>query len=148
MKPNPIKLSTVALLPVLWIILTLSAPPPPGADKTTTTTFLAGVPGGTLTQTYQTTATITAIDPATRQATLLAPDNTRNTFQAGPKVALDQIKAGDEVKVTVARDLVYPNPNYVPATPSPAAVVRTVPGVQPGVLTADPGGTHRDGGVH
>jgi len=38
----------------------------------------------------------------------------------------------------VARELVvYLNPNDVPATTSPAAMVRATPGVRPGVLMAD-----------
>jgi carbon monoxide dehydrogenase subunit G len=137
MKSDLINFSTLALLPVTWLILTGCSSTTP-VDKTTTTTFKEGVPGGTLTQTYQTTATVTAIDPATRQVTLTAPDASQNIFKAGPKVALDQIKAGDQVNVTVARELaVYLNPNDVPATTSPAAVVRATPGVRPGVLTAD-----------
>jgi carbon monoxide dehydrogenase subunit G len=137
MKPDLIKLSTLALLPVAWLILT-GCSATTTVDKTTTTAFKEGVPGGTLTQTYQTTATVTAIDPATRQVTLVAPDGSQNTFKAGPKVVLDQIKVGDEVKVTVARELVvYLNPNDVPARTSPAAMVRATPGVRPGVLMAD-----------
>jgi hypothetical protein len=138
MKSNFIKRSTLALLPVAWLILT-GCSSTSKVDKTTTTTFTEGVPGGTWTQTYQITATVAAIDPATRQVTLVATDNSRNTFKAGPKVALDQIKAGDAVKVTVVRELVvYLNPNDRPAATSPAAVVRATPGIQPGVLTADP----------
>jgi carbon monoxide dehydrogenase subunit G len=137
MKPDLIKLSTLALLPVAWLILT-GCSATTKVDKTTTTAFKEGVPGGTLAQTYQTTASVTAITPATRQVTLVAPDGSQNTFKAGPKVVLDQIKAGDEVKVTVARELVvYLNPNDVPAMTSPAAIVRATPGVRPGVLMAD-----------
>lgn len=143
MNPNNIiaqsliKLSTLVLLPVAWLILT-GCSSTTKVDKTTTTTFQEGVPGGTLTQTYQTTARVTALDPVTRQVTLLAPDGSRNIFKAGPKAVLDQIKPGDEVKVTVARELVvYLNPNDVPATTGPAAIVRATPGVRPGVLMAD-----------
>jgi ABC-type transport system substrate-binding protein len=137
MKPDLIKLSTLALLPIAWLILT-GCSSTAKVDKTTNTTFKEGVPGGTLSQSYQTTATVTAINPATRQVTLTAPDGSQNTFMAGPKVVLDPIKAGDKVKVTVARErVVYLNPNDVPATTNPAAIVRAVPGVQPGVLTAD-----------
>ena len=137
MKPDLIKLSTLALMPAAWLILT-GCSSTINTDKTTTTAFKEGVPGGTLTQTYQITATVTAMDPATRQVTLAAPDGSQNIFKAGPKVVLDQIKVGGEVKVTVARELVvYLNPDDVPATTSPAATVRATPGVRPGVLTAD-----------
>ncbi|MFZ0827355.1 MAG: hypothetical protein WAO02_08015 [Verrucomicrobiia bacterium] len=141
MKSDLFKFSALALLTVAWLLLTgcSTTCTSPKVDKTTTTVFKAGVPGGTLTQTYETTAKVTALDPATRQVTLTAPDNSQNTFTAGPKLVLDQIKVGDEVKVTMARELVvYMNPNDVPATTSPAAIVRATPGVQPGVLMADP----------
>jgi Cu/Ag efflux protein CusF len=138
MNPNLIKLSKLALLPAAWLTLT-GCSSTTQVDKITTTSFKEGVPGGVLKQTYQTTTTVKAIDPDSRQVTLVAPDGSQNTFKAGPKVVLDQIKAGDEVKVTVARELaMYLNPNDVPATTSPAALVRATPGVQPGVLTADP----------
>jgi Cu/Ag efflux protein CusF len=137
MKSDLIQLSTLALLPAAWLILT-GCSATTKVDKTTTTTFQEGVPGGTLAQTYQTTATVTALDPVTRQVTLAAPDGSQNIFNAGPKVILDQIKMGDEVKVTVARELVvYLNPNDVPATTSPSAMVRATPGARPGVLLAD-----------
>jgi Cu/Ag efflux protein CusF len=138
MKPNLIKLSMLALLPAAWLILT-GCSSTSNVDKTTTATFTEGVPGGKWTQTYQITATVAAIDPATRQVTLVATDNSQKTFKAGPKVALDQIKAGDAVKVTVVRELVvYLNPNNRPAAASPADLIRATPGVQPGVLIADP----------
>ena len=138
MKSDLIKLSTLALLSVASLLVT-GCSSATRVDKATTTTFKEGVPGGTLTQTYQTTATVTAIDSINRQVTLAAPDGSQNNFTAGPKVVLDQIKAGDEVKVTVARVLaVYLNPNDVPATTSPATIVRATPDVQPGVLTAAP----------
>jgi translation elongation factor P/translation initiation factor 5A len=137
MKSDLHKLSVLALLPAAWLILT-GCSSTPKVEKTTTTAFQEGVPGGTLTQTYQADATVTAIDPVTRQVTLTAPDSSQNTFMAGPKVVLDQIKAGDKVKVTVARELVvYLNHNDLPASTSPAAMVGATPGVRPGVLTAD-----------
>jgi len=138
MKSDLLKLSVLALLPAAWLSMT-GCSSTNKVDKTTTTTFKEGVPGGTLSQTYQTTATVTAINPATRQVTLTAPDASQNTFMAGPKVDLEQIKTGDEVKVTVARELsVYLNPHDVPAASRPAATVRATPGVRLGVLTADP----------
>jgi len=76
MKPDLIKLSTLALLPVAWLILT-GCSATTKVDKTTTTAFKEGVPGGVLAQTYQTTATVTAIDPATRQVTLVARTATK-----------------------------------------------------------------------
>jgi hypothetical protein len=138
MKSNYIKLSTMALLPAAWLILT-GCSSATKVDKKTSVIFKEGVPGGTWTQTYQTAATVNAIDPITRQVTLVAPDKSQNTYEAGPKVALDQIKVGDEVKVTVAKELVmYLNPEDVPAAPDLVGLVRATSGGQTGVLMANP----------
>ena len=131
-------IATAAFLPAALLVFAGCASAPQ-TDKTTTVAYKEGVPGGTLLQTYQTTATVTAVDPATRQVTFVAPDGTKNTFQAGPKVALSQIKAGDDLKVTVARELVvFLNRNDAPPATNAAAVVRAAPGAKPGVLTSDP----------
>ena len=130
MKLNLLKMAGLALVPVAWLIVAGCA----STGKTTTVAFKTGVPGGTIVQTYQTTATVVAIDPATRQVTFVAPDGSRNTFTAGPKMMLDQIKSGDTVKVTVARELVvFMNENDVPPAPPVAETVRSAPGVEPGV---------------
>jgi len=135
MKLNLLKMAGLALVPVAWLIVAGCA----STGKTTTVAFKTGVPGGTIVQTYQTTATVAAIDPATRQVTFVAPDGSRNTFTAGPKMMLDQIKSGDTVKVTVARELVvFMNENDMPPAPPVTETVRSAPGVEPGVLTSAP----------
>ena len=135
MKWNLLKRVTLASLPALLLVLAGCA----STGKTTTVAFKTGVPGGTIVQTYQTTATVTALDPVTRQVTFVAPDGSSNTFAAGPKIFLDQSKIGDVMKVTVARELVvYMNENDVPSAPRVAEVVRSASGVEPGVLTAAP----------
>ncbi|HTL73323.1 MAG TPA: hypothetical protein VL863_08470 [bacterium] len=135
MKLNLLKMAGLALVPVAWLIVAGCA----STGKTTTVAFKTGVPGGTIVQTYQTTATVVAIDPATRQVTFVAPDGSRNTFTAGPKMMLDQIKSGDTVKVTVARELVvFMNENDMPPVPPVTETVRSAPGVEPGVLTSAP----------
>lgn len=135
MKLNLLKMAGLALVPVAWLIVAGCA----STGKTTTVAFKTGVPGGTIVQTYQTTATVAAIDPATRQVTFVAPDGSRNTFTAGPKMMLDQIKSGDTVKVTVARELVvFMNENDMPPVPPVTETVRSAPGVEPGVLTSAP----------
>jgi len=135
MNLNLLKMAGLALVPVAWLIVAGCA----STGKTTTVAFKTGVPGGTIVQTYQTTATVAAIDPATRQVTFVAPDGSRNTFTAGPKMMLDQIKSGDTVKVTVARELVvFMNENDMPPVPPVTETVRSAPGVEPGVLTSAP----------
>jgi ABC-type transport system substrate-binding protein len=126
-------MTSLALLPVALLVLAGCTAP----KKTTTVAFKPGVPGGTMLQTYQTTATVSAIDPVTRQVVFLAPDGSSNTFTAGPKIAIHQIKAGDAVKITVARELIiYLDEREIPPAPKVGDVVRSAPGVEPGVLTA------------
>ena len=48
-----------------------------------------------------------AIDPTSRTLTLVASDNSRNTFKAGPDFKeFDNLKVGDQVQAAVARELV------------------------------------------
>lgn len=138
MKLKLQKFTMLALLPAVLLVLAGCASTNK-ATKATTTAYKPGVPGGTLLQTYEATATVTALDATTRQVTFVAPDGSSSTFTAGPKIVLDQIKTGDTVKITVARELVvYMNTNEVPPAAQVADVVRAAPGVQPGVLTSTP----------
>jgi hypothetical protein len=66
-----------------------------------------GVPGGTVVQTYELKATVTAIDKAARKVTLMDATGIKTTVTAGPEVAnFDQIQIGDQLKITVAKELV------------------------------------------
>jgi ABC-type transport system substrate-binding protein len=135
MKLTVLKTAALALLFVTLLVAAGCA----ANGKNTVVAYKKGVPGGVMMQTYQTTATITTIDPATRQVTFVAPDGTSNTFTAGPKMLLDQVKAGDAVKITVARGLVaYLKADEIPLAPAVAEVVQAAPGVEPGVLTSAP----------
>jgi len=135
MKINSLKMASLVLLPVALLMIAGCASP----AKTTIVAYKAGVPGGTIVETYQTAATVSALNPATRQVTFVAPDGTSNAFTAGPKIILDRIKPGDTVKVTVARELVvFLNENDVPSAPNVVEVVKSAPGVAPGVLTSAP----------
>jgi hypothetical protein len=129
---------TAVLLPA-GLLLFAGCTSAPKIDKATTVIIREGVPGGILVQHYQTTARVTAIDTSTRQVTFTAPDGSKNTFTAGPKVVLDQIQVGDDLNVSVARELsVYLDPKDAPAGPGAVAVVHATPGAKPGVLTSDP----------
>jgi hypothetical protein len=71
------------------------------------TAFAAGVPGGASTQTIELTATVAAIDKATRKITLLSSEGFKKTVKAGPEVVnFDQIHAGDQLKITATEQLV------------------------------------------
>ena len=67
----------------------------------------AGVVGGAVVQTYQLTASVVAIDPATRKVTLLSPGGVKQTVKVGPEaINFDQIRLGDTLKVEVTEQLV------------------------------------------
>jgi translation elongation factor P/translation initiation factor 5A len=98
------------------------------------------VPGGVIVDTYKITATVTAVDAASRHVTLVTPDGTKTTFKAGPEVVnFPQIQVGDQVKAMVAEQLVVFVRKYgEPATDGEAALVALAPvGAKPGVLMAN-----------
>src|SRR5436190_12770442 len=79
----------------------------PEDERNTSTTYRQGVPGGTWVESYRIPVTIAAIDPASRKVTLVASDNSRNTFTAGPHFnGFDQLHVGDQVQAAVARELI------------------------------------------
>jgi Cu/Ag efflux protein CusF len=120
-----------------WITSCSTAPE--GAS-TLTAAFQPGVPGGTQVRTFKTTATVTAIDPATRKLTLAGRDGSESTFKAGPDVVnFDQIHVGDQVKATVAEQLVvFMRQNGAPAGEGESAAIALAPaGAKPGVFLAD-----------
>ncbi|MFO0690036.1 MAG: hypothetical protein U0900_15170 [Myxococcota bacterium] len=54
------------------------------------------------------TAQVIAIDPSTRNVALRMPDGSEVAFQAGPQVRnLDQVEAGDSVRVSYMESIVY-----------------------------------------
>jgi hypothetical protein len=78
-----------------------------GAAGSRSTSFTPGVPGGVTTQTIETTATVEAIDKASRKITLVSSDGFKKTVKAGPQVVnFDQIRIGDRLKFVVAEQLV------------------------------------------
>ena len=98
-----------------------------------------GVPGGTAVQTYQLTATVTAIDQASRKVTLMGRDGIKQTIKVGPEaVNFDQIHVGDQLKLTVAEELaVYVAGEGETPTDSDTSLVALAPkGAKPGGIMA------------
>jgi Cu/Ag efflux protein CusF len=124
----------------LILFTSCSSTPAPAGTSTMDTSYQAGVPGGTMVHTFKTSATVTGIDPATRQITIVGPDGVESTVKAGPEVAnFDQIKVGDQVKATVTEQIVvFMNKNGSPAGNSVAASVAVAPeGAKPGIAVTD-----------
>jgi Cu/Ag efflux protein CusF len=96
--------------------------------------------GGTAEQTYTESATVTAIDPATRRITLHTADGQDASFTAGPEVRnFDQIHVGDRVtaKVTEKLTVFVRGSNGQPPSVTHAAELATAPkGAKPGLMTS------------
>jgi hypothetical protein len=139
MKTNLVNYARLALLPAALLAFT-SCSSTPKLEPTTTAAYQQGVPGGVYVETYKNTATVTAVDAATRHVTLVTPDGRKETFKAGPEVInFDQIHVGDQVKATLTEQLaVYMAKDNPPASDGQAALVALAPkGAKPGGLMAN-----------
>jgi hypothetical protein len=106
MKLSPIQFVFPAVS-VAAALMLCSCASKPEDERNTSSAFREGVPGGTWLESYKIPLTVAAIDPASRTLTLVASDNTRNTFTAGPDFKeFDKLKVGDQVQAAVARELV------------------------------------------
>lgn len=75
-------------------------------DKKHNATYEKGVPGGTVVETYELTATVTEIDVPARKVSLVSKDGTKETVKCPPEVInLDQIRVGDVVKLIETSEL-------------------------------------------
>jgi hypothetical protein len=128
MKTTILRCSVIALAPASLLAFT-SCSSTPKIEPTTTAVYEQGVPGGIFAQTYQNTATVTAIDAADRKVTLVTPDGRKETFKAGPGVVnFDQIRVGDQVKAMLTRQLVvYMSKDKPSASEGEAALVARAP---------------------
>lgn len=139
MKTNILTLAALALMPVALLTFTSCSSTPEG-QGTTAVAVEHGVPGGTIVETYKITATVTAVDAASRKVTLVTPDGTKTTFKAGPEVVnFGQIQVGDQVKATLAEQLVvFVRKSGEPANDGTTAAVALAPvGAKPGAVMAN-----------
>jgi len=96
--------------------------------------------GVTETTTRKTKATVTAVDPASRQVTLATPDGASRTYTLGPEVRnFDQIHVGDHVKAAVSEEVtLFLSKNGQPASGAEGtAVMRAPAGAKPGMAIAN-----------
>ena len=81
------------------------------------------------------TATVQAVDPAHRTVTLRSPDGTTSTYQVGKEaVNFDQIKVGDQVKITLVESLAVTirKTDEPPSVAESQAITRAPKGAMPG----------------
>ena len=96
-------------------------------------------PGEARCKRIELTATVTAIDKASRKVTLMGRDGIKQTVKVGPEaINFDQIHVGDQLKLTVAEELVvYVAGEGETPTDSDAQLVALAPkGAKPGGLMA------------
>jgi hypothetical protein len=108
-------------------------------DKAQNATYEKGVPGGTVVETYELTATVTAIDAPARKVTLVAKDGETTTVKCGVEVInFDQIRVGDIVRATVTSQLTVAMADAAAPPIDHAGVVLLAPkGAKPGGLMAE-----------
>jgi translation elongation factor P/translation initiation factor 5A len=138
MKTKTLTRAAVALMPAAILTFTTCSSPKGGAETTVTTE--EGVPGGTVVDTYKTTATVIAVDAASRKVTMVSPDGKESKVTAGPDVRnFNQIQVGDHVKATVTRKVaVSLLPPGATREPNQSSVVVLSPkGAKPGAVKAD-----------
>ena len=139
METKILKRLLIAVPPAAILAFSSCSSTPKG-ERTATAVYEEGVPGGVVVQTHKTTATVTGIDTANRKVTLVSPDGKKTTVKCGPEVInFDQIRIGDQLKVTVAEQLViYMAKDRPPASDGEAALVALAPkGAKPGAFMAN-----------
>lgn len=110
-KSIRLQLAVLAMLPVALLNLTsCSSPPAVWNSKTSFSPSAYAAPadfgGEVVTDSVSTTATVISIDHAKRLVGLKRADGTTVTYKALPNAfGFDDIKAGDLVKVSVAKEL-------------------------------------------
>jgi len=144
MKEKNLKPITLSLLSAVLLPLALSScsstPQSAEVHKTSMVSVQPGVPGGTTVETYQSSATVTAIDTATRSVTVVSPNGATATFKCGPEVInFDQIHVGDQIRATLTKEVVVflASAGAPPMDGGAGAVALPAQGEKPGIAMAD-----------
>jgi translation elongation factor P/translation initiation factor 5A len=139
MKTKTLNWAAMALVPAAILTFTSCSSPKGGSEETT---FVAqqGEPGGTLVETTKTQATVTGIDPASREVTMVTPEGKKSQMTVDPAVKnFNQIQIGDQIKATVTKTvhirLLQPGETLPPGQSSTVAV--TPEGSKPGAMKSE-----------
>jgi len=133
---------TTMLFPLALCVFTSCSTTPKTAEvhQTQVAVVQPGVPGGMTIDTYQSSATVTAIDAATRSVTVVSPNGATATFECGTNVInFDQIHVGDQIRATLTKEfMVFLRPADEPAMDGRAGVIALpAKGEKPGIAMAD-----------
>jgi translation elongation factor P/translation initiation factor 5A len=99
-----------------------------------------GEAGGVIEDTFTASATVAAVDPATRKITLTSEDGNKATFTVPAEAHnFDQIHVGDKVNATIVERMVVfvRSATTEPTVTHAAAVARAPKGAKPGALIAE-----------
>jgi Cu/Ag efflux protein CusF len=109
-------------------------------EATGAAVVVGGVPGGGVVATYELTATVAALDKASRKVTLVDAAGIKKTVKAGPEVInFEQIQVGDQLKITATEELVVyvAGEGETPADGGAQLVALAPKGAKPGALMAE-----------
>lgn len=113
--------------------------PPPKTERTQTKTQEPGVPGSIAVDTTTITANVVSVFGNTREVVLDGPDGRREVVTCGPAVVnFDQIRAGDQVKVVLTKEVAIAmgTESDPPDSSGGAVVALAAKGEQPGAVMA------------
>jgi len=135
MKTNLLKLAALALMPAALFAFT-SCSTTGGSEEVTA---LETPDGAAIVETYKTSATVTAIDAATRKVKLTMANGEHTTVKCGPQVVnFSQIEINDRVNVTVTEELaVFLGTGTPPSAVGATGVALAPIGAKPGGMVAD-----------
>src|SRR5215471_16036767 len=139
MKLCPFQVVIQAVSAAVMLFL-VSCASEPEDERNTSHSYREGVPGGTWVESYKVPVTVAAIDPSSRKVTLVASDNSRNTFIAGPDFnGFEQLRVGDQVQAAVARELIVFLRQHALPPEADTSVAKELlkDGEQSGVLKSD-----------
>ena len=130
------RLASLALLPAAMLAFTSCSTPSSGTGEVAA---IETPDGAIIVETFTTTATVTAIDAATRKVTLASPSGSKTTYKAGPEVVnFAQIQVGDQVKATVTEEAaVFIGSGQPPSDIAGMGVALAPVGSKPGGVLVD-----------
>lgn len=131
------KSAVVAILPAALFAIASCSPGIPGQLDTTVKRSATGT---TVVDTYKATATVAAIDPASRRLKLILSDGRAKVVKCGPEVVnFPRIQVNDHVRITVTEEVaVYLDKGKPAADASGSGLVGLSPlGAKPGIVAAD-----------
>ena len=139
MHTKVLNFTASALLSAALLALTSCSSTPKGPEFTQTTTVIQTENGAAIVDAVTLVATVTAIEPAKREVSLISSNGYKKTVTCGKSVInFDQIKVGDQVNVKATEEFaVFLRPTGTPTSVGEGAAVAVAPrGAMPGGLVA------------